>query len=125
MPPEFNQNRLPKCVLARHCPGMKQFLIAAFTLSVLSACAGTIAPTASGGATPPPSGSYPTGLDNTCDGERFGPLVGQDATALERVLFLGEVRINRPGSLTTQDYRPNRINFQIDSANRIASISCG
>lgn len=93
----------------------------------LAACAGSAVtpPAGGGGANRPPAGSYPTGLDNTCDAERFGPLVGQDATALERILFLGQVRINRPGTLTTQDYRPERINFQVDAAGRIESISCG
>ena len=92
--------------------------------AVLTACT-TAVPPESGGASRPPTGSYPTGMDDTCDGERFGPLVGQDATALERVLFLGQVRINRPGTLTTQDYVPARINFQIDDSNRIVAITCG
>lgn len=73
----------------------------------------------------PPAGSYPTGLDNTCDGERYGPLVGQDATALERVLIMRQVRVIRPGTIVTQDYRPERINFEIDAAERITRISCG
>lgn len=103
---------------------MKRYL-AALACVGLAACAGTTAPSDNGGAAKPPAGSYPTGLDNTCDAERFGPLVGQDATALERILFLGQVRVNRPGTLTTQDYKPERINFQVDAAGRIESISCG
>lgn len=91
----------------------------------LAACAGTVAPPNTGGTAVPPAGSYPTGLDNTCDGERFAPLIGQSATALERVLFLGQVRIIRPGDLTTQDYRPERLNIRIDAAERVQSISCG
>ena len=90
---------------------------------VLAACVST--PAAPTGPVVPPSGSYPTGLDNTCDGERYGPLVGQDATALERVLIMGLVRVVRPGSVVTQDYRPERINFEIGADNRIARITCG
>lgn len=105
---------------------MRIFISAGLCLG-LAACAGSVAtvPGGTGGTIRPPVGSYPIGMDNTCDGERFGPLVGQDATALERILFMGQVRINRPGSLTTQDYRPERINFQVDTAGRIESISCG
>lgn len=104
---------------------MKKILLVLGCLG-LAGCSGTtFAPAKGGGDTRPPAGSYPTGLDNTCDAERFGPLVGQDATALERILFLGQVRINRPGTLTTQDYLPERINFQVDASGRIESISCG
>ena len=96
-------------------------------LMALSACGASIP--AGGGmggaAVPPPSGSYPTGMDNSCDGERYGTLVGQDATALERVLIMREVRVIRPGMVVTQDYRPDRINFEIDAAGRIARITCG
>ena len=91
---------------------------------LLAACVAS-APSPSTGPVAPPSGSYPTGLDNTCDGERYGPLVGQDATALERVLIMGLVRVVRPGSVVTQDYRPERINFEIGADNRIARITCG
>jgi hypothetical protein len=78
-----------------------------------------------GGTTLPQRGSYPTGIENSCDGERFGPLVGQDGTALERVLILGQVRIIRPGTVAAQDFRPERINFEIGTDGRIARITCG
>ncbi|PUB15468.1 I78 family peptidase inhibitor [Yoonia sediminilitoris] len=64
-------------------------------------------------------------LPDTCDAESYGYLVGQDATALETVLIMRMVRVIRPGDLVTQDYRPQRINFEIDRTNRIAGISCG
>ena len=93
--------------------------------ALLAGCVGSAQSPTGGGTGAPPSGSYPTGLDNTCDGERYGPLVGQDATALERVLIMGQVRVLRPGSIVTQDYRPERINFEIDGSNRISKITCG
>jgi hypothetical protein len=102
---------------------MRVFLI--ISLVVLAACGGPGAPISSGAETGPVSGSFPTGLDNTCDGERYGTLVGQDATALERVLILGLVRVIRPGMVVTQDYRPERINFEIGADNRVARITCG
>lgn len=82
-------------------------------------------PISSGAPSGPVAGSFPTGMDNTCDGERYGTLVGQDATALERVLILGQVRVIRPGMVVTQDYRPERINFEIGTDNRVARITCG
>jgi len=97
-----------------------------FLLMGLGACGGAATgPISSGAATGPVAGSFPTGLDNTCDGERYGTLVGQDATALERVLILGQVRGIRPGSVVSQDYRPERINFYIGSDNRVTRITCG
>lgn len=93
---------------------------------LLAGCAGVTSPqNTGGGTTAPPAGSFPTGTKNTCDGERFGPLIGQDATALERVLFLGQVRVIRPGDLTTEDYVPARLNFNIGPDGRIVSIFCG
>lgn len=67
----------------------------------------------------------PPAAQDTCGAAENAGLVGQDATALERVLLMGQVRIIRPGQAVTQDFRPTRINFNIDASNRIASISCG
>lgn len=96
-------------------------------LAGLAACtspgpSGSISSGAPGG---PVAGSFPTGMDNTCNGERYGTLVGQDATALERVLILGQVRVIRPGMVVAQDYRPERINFEIGGDNRVTRITCG
>ena len=99
---------------------MKRFAVLIF----LAGCVPTV-PAPDAPPVAPPSGSYPTGLDNTCDGERYGPLVGRDATALERILIMGQVRVLRPGSIVTQDYRPDRINFEIGGDGRIAAIRCG
>jgi Peptidase inhibitor I78 family len=71
--------------------------------------------------TPP---APPVGED-TCNAAQYGGLVGQDATALERVLLMGPVRVIRPGMAVTMDYSATRINFAIDDANRISAITCG
>ena len=78
----------------------------------------------------PPGGSardpaVPTGAADTCGAAQHAALVGQDATALERVLILGQVRVIRPGMAVTMDFRPERINFEIDEAGRVARIYCG
>lgn len=67
----------------------------------------------------------PVGLDDTCRAAAQSSLIGQDVTSLERVLLLGQVRVIRPGTVVTQDYRPERINFVIDSDDVITQITCG
>lgn len=73
-------------------------------------------------ATEPP---LPPMIEDTCGANKYSDLIGQDATALEKVLLLGMVRVVRPGDFVTQDFRPERINFGIDAENRISDISCG
>ncbi len=63
--------------------------------------------------------------EDTCGARAQVALVGQGATALERVLILGQVRLLRPGDAATMDHRPERINFLIDGNERIARITCG
>lgn len=62
---------------------------------------------------------------DTCGRAPHVGLVGQDATALERVLIMRPVRVIRPGMAVTEEFRPDRINFEIDRAGRIAVIRCG
>ena len=83
-----------------------------FPLFLLSACAAA-AP------------SLPPAQDDTCNASEHATLIGQEATALERVLILGMVRVTRPDDMMTMDFRAERINFKIDSDEKIASITCG
>jgi hypothetical protein len=73
-------------------------------------------------ATPP---SLPPMLEDTCGANDYASLIGQNATALEKVLILDQVRVIRPGDFVTQDFRPSRINFGIDGTNKVIEISCG
>ena len=66
----------------------------------------------------------PSSENDTCNASQYAHLIGQDATALERVLLLGQVRVIRPGDAVTADFRPERINFHIGSDNAIVSIGC-
>ncbi|NCO87720.1 MAG: hypothetical protein GW886_13925 [Rhodobacterales bacterium] len=87
---------------------------------LLAGCADAPAPRA----TPaqPPS---PAGAADTCGAGPYAALVGAEATALERVLIMRELRVIRPGMPVTADLRANRLNFEIDRADRIARIYCG
>ncbi len=83
-----------------------------FVLIALAGCTAAEAP-------------LPPQTEDTCGARQFADLIGQDATALERVLLLGPVRVIRPGDAVTRDYRVERINFMIDENETIRSIDCG
>lgn len=98
---------------------MKKLIVILVALAGCSAVPAT-------GPTPTPIGdSLPTGLNDTCGAQRYHTLRGQDASALERILIMGQVRVLRPDSIVTQDYRPERMNFHVGVSNRIDRISCG
>ena len=76
----------------------------------------------------PPVPALPPGVpvaEDTCNAAKYANLIGQDATALERVLLMGPVRVIRPNMGVTMDYSATRINFAIDEGNRITGITCG
>ena len=75
-------------------------------------------------AAPPPLAPLPTPAQDTCNASAYSNLIGQDATALERVMLLGQVRVIRPGQAVTMDFRPDRINFNVGASNQITSIYC-
>ncbi len=85
---------------------------------VLSACVAGPGTAPSGPAAPPSAG-------DACGASGYSYLVGREDTALERVLIIGQVRVIRPDTAHTDDFRPERINFRIDRAGRIASVTCG
>ena len=62
---------------------------------------------------------------DACQGAQYAYLLDQDQTALERVLIMRQIRIIRPGDAVTMDFRPERLNFEIDTAGKIARIYCG
>lgn len=62
--------------------------------------------------------------EDTCNASQYAALIGEDATTLERVLLLGQVRVIRQNQADTMDFRPERINFNVGSDNRIRSTSC-
>ena len=74
--------------------------------------------------TSPMGAGLPDAADDTCDANRYASLIGKDATALERVLLLGQVRVTRPNQAVTMDFRPERVNVNISCDNQIRSISC-
>lgn len=69
--------------------------------------------------------SLPPETEDTCGARDRWALIGQDVTALEKVLILGMVRVIRPGDMVTRDYRQDRINFMIGPDETIIAINCG
>jgi hypothetical protein len=92
-------------------------------LWLLAACAGS-GPQAPG----PIASAYqppPMPLEDTCGASPHAALVGQPATALQRVLIMRPVRLLRGADAAVPATMPVRINFVIDPAERIVAISCG
>jgi uncharacterized lipoprotein YmbA len=106
--PDFN-HALAKAADRGKAGVMRHLILVLF----LAACASTQAPPAT------PS------LPDTCGVGAYTYLIGQPATALERVLIMQEVRIIRPWTMVTMDYRAGRINFKISDQDMIADASCG
>jgi hypothetical protein len=98
-------------------------VLAALALSALSACAAT-EPAAPQTGTPAGPALPAPGAD-TCGATARAGLIGQPATALERVYILGPVRLIRPNDAITKDELAGRINFGLDAFDRIVTISCG
>lgn len=92
--------------------------LAAMAPLLLIACTDMV-PTPFEGPTVPPADQ------DGCNAAQHANMIGQDATALERVLLMGPVRVIRPDDAVTMDYRPDRINFMIDAENQVSSITCG
>ena len=79
------------------------------------------------GCSSPPNAlpTLPSPEADSCDIRQYADLIGQDATALERVLILGQVRVIRPNTMVTQDFRPERVNFYIAADETIMRLACG
>lgn len=95
-------------------------LFAIAVILALPACNTTVDPNTS----IPVGTGLPTAAEDNCNANQYGALIGEDATALERILLLGQVRVIRPNQAVTMDFRPDRINFYVGADNRIKSISC-
>ena len=73
----------------------------------------------------PTDPTVPASLSDTCQATPYLGLIGQQDTALERVLILRAVRVLRPGMARDDDFNPERINFVIGPDGRIADVRCG
>ena len=63
--------------------------------------------------------------EDACGAAGFQGLIGQTGE-IARLLELDRpARVIEPGMAVTMDFRPDRINFEIDDQDRIAVVRCG
>ncbi len=77
---------------------------------------------------PGPGGLYPPvtpGGVNQCGALDLQFLVGGPASALNTMRFNKPVRVIYPNTMVTEDYSPDRLNFDVDYSGRITRVSCG
>lgn len=61
---------------------------------------------------------------SACGADALQGLVGQPASVLQTMRFGTETRIIRPDMAVTMDYRADRLNIEIDRAERISRVHC-
>lgn len=62
---------------------------------------------------------------DVCKSAVYAGLIGQPSTAVASAGITQTVRVIPLGSLVTEEYSSQRIDFYLDSAGNIAKISCG
>ncbi|MFN4153990.1 MAG: I78 family peptidase inhibitor [Paracoccaceae bacterium] len=88
---------------------MNRAALAASVVAVLTACQPVV----------------PDGPDlSSCGADALRGLVGQPASVLQTMKFGQETRIIRPDMAVTMDYRLDRLNIEIDRAERITRVHC-
>lgn len=63
--------------------------------------------------------------EDSCGAAGFQGLVGQTGEIAAMLVLEQPVRVIAPGMAVTMDYRPDRINFELDDQNLIAVVRCG
>lgn len=61
---------------------------------------------------------------DTCGLAGAQQFIGKDASVLEAIDFAGPVRILRPNTAATMDFRENRLNFSVDDKGIITRAYC-
>jgi hypothetical protein len=78
----------------------------------------------------PPEGPLPPLADGPCNAAPAQHLVGQMISVrlnevATRLTGARQGRVLRPGQIVTMEFRADRLNFYVDSNNRIERITCG
>ncbi|HQY42800.1 MAG TPA: I78 family peptidase inhibitor [Paracoccaceae bacterium] len=63
-------------------------------------------------------------LTESCGAETLQGLVGQPESVVAAMTFTQDVRVIRPGTAVTMDYRPDRLNIVIDAQGNVSSVNC-
>ena len=67
----------------------------------------------------------PTPEQNTCGTDGMQGLIGRDKSVFAAMTLPAGTRIISPGMAITEDYRPSRLNIDLDKAGRIVRVWCG
>lgn len=67
----------------------------------------------------------PTDPENACGAAGFQGLLGQSGQIARLLVLDRPIRVIPPNTAVTMDYSPERINFDLDAADRITGIRCG
>lgn len=70
----------------------------------------------------PPAAAPPA--EDACQASRFQGLVGQPRAVLDSMKLPPGTRVIGPKDAVTMDFRPDRLNFEIDGKAAIAKIGC-
>jgi hypothetical protein len=78
---------------------------------------------------PPPLPAPPPPTDTDCGAGQLGAYIGHEATdaviaAIRQWRGENPVRVLKPGSAMTMDYRPGRLNVFLDDWGRIEKFTC-
>lgn len=92
---------------------MRAFWMACAAAGLLSACV-----VAEGPVTGPAPGP------DACGASGFKGLVGQRGSVLIGIALPEGTRVLRPGMPMTTDFRPDRLNIELDRNDRIARVFC-
>jgi hypothetical protein len=63
--------------------------------------------------------------EDACGASGFQGLIGQTGEIARLIALDQPMRVIEPGMAVTMDYRPDRINFELDQEGRIATVRCG
>lgn len=63
--------------------------------------------------------------ENACGAEGLQDLIGRDDDVLSAMTFPQGTRLIYPGTPVTEDFRPDRLNIDIDQAGGITGVWCG
>ena len=92
-------------------------------------CGGLLATAGCATEIPPPDTTPPPLEGESCGAGQLDAYVGQLATdeviaALRAWRGENPIRVLKPGSAMTMDYRPSRLNVYLDENNRITEFKC-
>jgi len=105
-------------------PILTSSLTASLAALALTACSSTGADKMAE-STPPP----PPAMEPSCGADQLGSYVGQpasDEVIAAITAWRGDkpMRVIKPGMAVTMDYRPDRLNVQVDENGKIKGFTC-